>query len=139
MNTTLNTVYETSFVVYPRHVNCRSPLIFGGAFFSEMDICAATVVKRFLYASKTAKSAVTHKFEGTFLKPCYMGNLIFLNAKITSVGPKSIVVEVEAYRDTEAGQELVAEANFVFVTVENDNTVEDKPDKLPYCQHGLTL
>lgn len=139
MNKTLNTVYETSFVVYPRHVNCRSPLIFGGAFFSEMDICAATVVKRFLYDSKTAKSAVTHKFEGTFLKPCYMGNLIFLDARITSVGVKSVVVEVKAYRDTEAGQELVAEANFVFVTVANDDTVEDKPDKLPYHPHGLTL
>lgn len=131
--------YETSFVVYPRHVNCRSPLIFGGAFFSEMDICAATAVKRLLYKSETAKSAVTHKFEGTFFKPCYMGNLIMLRAEILSVGVKSVIVKVTADRETEVGKELVAEATFVFVTIENDDTVDEKPDKLPYYPHGLTL
>lgn len=133
----MNKKYETSFTVYPQHTNCRSPLIFGGAFFSELDKAAATAVKRFLYDSETCKTSVTHKYESTFHKPCYMGDLIFIQADIVSVGVKSVVVEVSANRETKSGLELVATAKFVFVTIAHDEDVDQKPDVLPYCPHGI--
>jgi acyl-CoA hydrolase len=140
----MNTEYETSFTVYPQHTNCHSPLIFGGAFFSEMDKAAATAVRRLLYDSDKCKSSVTHKYEGTFCKPCYLGDLIFLKAEIVSTGVKSVVVQVEAWREKEKhiradGRELVATAKFVSVTISSDESVDEKPDLLPYAPHGIKL
>lgn len=137
----MNTTFQTSFVVYPEHTNSLQPLIFGGAFFSEMDKAAAITVHRLLYASVTCKSAVTHKVENlTFYKPCYMGDLININCKVESVGKKSVVVQVECYRELrEQYIDLVAEAKFIFVTLERVDTIVEKFEWLPYAQHGLTL
>lgn len=132
----MNLQFETNFVVYPRHANCMSPMIFGGAFFSELDLAAAMCVHRLLYDSATCETAVTHKFEGTFHKPCYLGDLIFLKAEIISLGKKSVVVEVRAYREKGPERELVADAKFVFVTITAKGP-ENAP--LPYQPHGLTM
>jgi acyl-CoA thioesterase YciA len=137
---TMNLKYETSFTVYPGDCNDMTPMIFGGSFFSKLDVAAATCVRRCLKDSPTCDRAVTHKYEGTFHKPCYMGDLIFLNAEITSLGKKSVVVEVKAYRDREKmiGIELVAEAKFVFVSIQSDQ-IAAHTAPLPYANHGLTL
>ena len=140
------TKYETSFTVYPTETNPMSPLIFGGAFFSQLDKAAATVVRRAIYSSDTCETSVTHKWEGTFHKPCYLGDLIHVIAEVVSMGHKSVVVEVKAKRENppEPGMsdpvlELVAEAKFVFVTVKNADDVAGKPKLLPYVNHGLTM
>ena len=139
----MNLKYETSFTVYPQHTNCKSPLIFGGAFFGEIDKAAATAVRRFLYSSRTCETAVTYTHEGKFLKPCYMGDLIFLEAEILSVGNKSVVVEVNSFRETSneglVVREHVAHTKFVFVTLANDDQVDNKPNLLPYCPHGVAM
>ncbi len=147
--------YTTSFTVYPTDANCMTPLIFGGAFFSYMDKAAAVAVHRFLYGSKTCKTAVTYKFQGTFHRPCYIGDFIVLKAKIGKCGNKSIVATVEAWREATAGngfssyggkyeeefyisqEEKVAEAEYVFITVRDDKDVANKPNLLPYANHGL--
>lgn len=153
------TTFETNFTVYPEHTNSMSPLIFGGAFFSEMDKAAANTVRRLIYQSD-CKSAVTHKFSGTFHKPCYLGDLIFLECKVTDIGKKSFVIAVKAFREfriadretiaetntrrilvsvpVESDRELVAEGEFVFVTVKDVKDIAQKPYLLPYHVHGLT-
>lgn len=135
----MNLEYETSFTVYPGDTNDSSPLIFGGAFFSHLDKAAATAVRRLLYESETCKGAVTHVFDGKYLKPCYMGDLIFIKAEIVSLGVKSVVVETKAYRERLGQRELVAYANYVFVTISDHKNTVNKPDMLPYMAHGLTM
>jgi acyl-CoA hydrolase len=129
--------YTTSFTVYPEDANCMTPMIFGGAFFSHMDKAAAAAVRRALYSSKTCETAVTFKFNGTFHKPCYIGDFIILEAKVVSFGHKSIVVTVEAYREWADSKEKVAESEYVFITIKNDEDVVNKPHTLPYANHGL--
>jgi acyl-CoA hydrolase len=135
----MNTVFETTFLVMPEHTNAMSPMIFGGAFFSQMDLCAANTVRRFLYESETCHAAVTHKFEGSFHRPCYMGDLVLLRGEIIETRHKAIVVEVVADRETKQGKERVAEGRFVFVSVTDVENVRDKPALLPYAPHGLSL
>lgn len=136
-----NTKYQTSFTVMPVHTNWHYPLIFGGAFFSQLDLCAANTVRRFLYASQTCEAAVTHKAEVSFCKPTYAGDLINLTGEVVSAGKKSVVVTVRAYRENHQKQEpdFVAEAQFVFVSVHNLNEIASKPDLLPYAEHGVKL
>jgi acyl-CoA hydrolase len=150
--------FEMSFVVFPEDANSLTPLIFGGAFFSKMDLCASRCVNRKLYQSENCDTAVTHKFSGTFQKPCYLGDLIFLNAEIVEIRDKSIAVRVVASRETKDPEQLfkrevVAFADFVFVSVactsrlktegptvyeeSLEEMVKKRPDKLPYAHHGL--
>lgn len=135
--------FQTDFLVMPEHTNAMSPMIFGGAFFGQMDLCAAKVVRRLLYDSETCSDAVTHKFEGTYHRPCYLGDLVLLRGKITEIRKKSVKVEVEAYREKcfegEISQELVADAKFVFVAIQRIENIQDKPHALPYAFHGLEM
>ena len=113
----MNLNFATTFTVLPKHTNYMYPMIFGGSFFSEMDLCAASCVNRLLHDSE-CDSAVTHKFEGTFHAACECGDLVFLTAKITELRKKAVVVKVTAFRERrgKAGRDHVADANFVFVT-----------------------
>ena len=123
------------------------PLVFGGAFFSYMDKLEATTVNRALYGSTTCHAAVTHKFEGTFHKPTYVGDLIFIEGEVVQLGKISVVVEVKAFREiashysaaTKHQRELVAEAKFVFVSISDRAKMDQHPDLLPYDNHGLKM
>lgn len=136
----MNIEFESNFVVLPKHTNYMYPMIFGGAFYSELDLCAATCVNRFLFDSK-CEAAVTHKSDVTYTGPCYAGDIIFMKAKIVDVGKKSVVVEVVADRERRGSPERdrVANAKFVFVAIEHARDVHQKPKRLPYADHGLTL
>ncbi len=105
-------------------------MVFGGAFFAELDKAAAVCVSRALHDSE-CDSAVTHKYEGTFHKPTYAGDIIFIDCEIVELRKKAIVVRVSAYREKHAvkGRDFVAEANFVFVSRKEGQ----------YHPHGLTL
>lgn len=125
---------ETGFTVYPQHLNDSPPLIFGGAFFGEMDKVAQRVVKRWLELNNSdCKNAVTHIANVKFHGPCYLGDWIDLEGVYESHGPKSVVVYVRA---TKNGV-LVAETEFVFVSILNNDTLKDKPKLLPYHRHGI--
>ena len=135
----MHTKYTSSFRIFPEHTNHMAPCIFGGAFFSEMDLAAANCVYRALYSSK-CQGAVTHKANVTFHKPTYQGDLIFIEAEIKDCNHKSIVVDTKAYRESEDSErELVAEVEFVFITIETTECMKDKPNRLPYKGHGLNL
>lgn len=140
-----NLKHTTSFVVFPEHTNHMEPIIFGGKFMAEMDLCAAQCVRRFLYGSFTADSSVTHKASFEFKKPAYTGDFIVLNAEVQSVGKKSIVVNVSAMRekkkrgaDSTSIAEEIAVGTFVFIAVNlEDADLSKRPEFLPYVNHGI--
>lgn len=134
----MNTTFSNSFIIFPEHTNHMSPIIFGGKFMAELDLCAARCVRRFLYDSPYADAAVTHKADFKFLKPTYLGDFIIMEATIKETGKKSICVEVKAYRETVYEKEPVAEANFVFISVNLKKVdLQKKPLYLPYEDHGM--
>lgn len=114
--------FENSFLVLPIHANHMYPLIFGGAFMSQLDLTAATIVTEAVKYSTTVNNAVTHKADFEFIAPSYVGDLITMKAKITGVGKKSISVQVEAYRTSRDSFDKikVAVSNFVFATRMDD-------------------
>lgn len=126
----MNLEFNTTFVVMPKHCNYMYPMIFGGAFFSELDLAAASCVGRLLHDSE-CDSAVTHKFSGTFHKAAECGDLIFLECKITQLRIKGIAVNVKAYREkrSERYRDFIAEADFVFVSKKDGQ----------FHPHGLKL
>lgn len=126
----MNLKFSTTFTVMPKHCNYMYPMIFGGHFFSEMDLCAACCVNRLLHDSD-CDSAVTHKFEGTFHNAAENGDLIFLDAEVVELRHKAVVVAVRAEGEKRAksGRTLLATARFVFVTKKNGE----------YHYHGLQL
>lgn len=134
-------VFEKNFTVLPVHTNYHPPMIFGGHFLAELDLCAANCVTRALRYSQSCDSAVTHVVETKFLKPCYVGDIIFMRAEIVDLGEKSVVVTVTADREKRqtTKRDRVGEAKFVFVTISHVEDVANCPDKLPYAPHGLVL
>jgi len=132
----MNLTFETNFLVLPKHANHHFPLMFGGEFFSEMDLCAVSCVERFLKDSPTCTSAITHKFTGEFLKPPYVGDLIYLEAEILETRNKSIRLNVTAKRDE---NDVLAKVEFVYISIKNADTVKDKPEFLPYENHKIQI
>lgn len=131
-------VYTTSFIVFPSHCNHLKEVIFGGAFMAELDLAAAHAVRRALFETTNGvKNAVTHKANFTFLKPCYVGDLIELEATITSVHLKSLTVEVKARRNTNGVLDDIAEVEFVFISIGDVGDLTLHPKFLPYREHGL--
>ena len=123
--------HSNSFVVMPTHTNYMYPLIFGGAFMSELDLCAATLVNKLVKKSETADSAVTHKADFTFYKPSFAGDVIYMEAELLELRHKAIKVRVESYREPrdEDQRYHVATAIFVFVTRKGE----------AYVNHNLTM
>ena len=124
--------FETNFTIMPDQCNYHSPLVFGGALFSQMDLCAAVCTARLLRSSDTADSAVTHKADVTFHKPSYMGDIIFLKAVVKELRKKAIVLHVTAHKEDRTKPEriFIAEADFVFVAMR---------DAKEYVHHGLEM
>lgn len=94
----MNLEFETTFTVMPKHCNYHFPMIFGGAFFSELDICAAMCVNRLLHDSD-CDTAVTYKFEVTYHAAAESGDLIFMKAQVVELRRNAVVVEVKAHRE----------------------------------------
>jgi acyl-CoA hydrolase len=87
----VNLEYENSFSVLPKHCNWQMPMIFGGVFMSELDLCAAAAVSRLLHDTE-CDSAVTYKASFTFHLPAEMGDLIFMKATIVELRTKAVKV-----------------------------------------------
>ena len=97
----MNLTHETSFAVFPGDCNYHYPMVFGGKMLAEMDKCAATTVRRFLYDSPNeAKHALTVGVDKViFHKGAEVGDLIFLTGTVKDVGQKRISVWVKAERE----------------------------------------
>jgi len=126
--------FETTFSVFPQDTNYHPPMVFGGKMLSEMDICAATTVRKALWDSPYGvRDAVTTQVDNlTFHHGAVIKDMITLVGTIKKIGVKSITVWVEAFREVGKNQkELMASGQFVFVAY----NVEDKVS----VKHGLTL
>ena len=118
----MNLKFSNSFIVMPKDCNYHFPMIFGGAFMSELDLCAAACVSRFLLDSE-CDSAVTYKVNNiTFHGAAQSGDMIFMDAEIAQVRVHAIVVKVKALREKRNNPERdhIADAEFVFVSRKGD-------------------
>lgn len=115
---------STSFIVMPKDLNYMG-IIFGGAFMSQLDLAAATLINRAIRQSETADKAVTFKFEVEFSKPCFEGDIVTIESEIVEVRKKAIVVKLKAYREsrTDPTKQLVAVCNTVFVSMNENHYV----------------
>ena len=113
------------------------PIIFGGEFMAQMDLAAATVIRRALHLSNCNK-AVTYKVTDIiFLDAAESGDTLKLVATIVEARSNSLRVYVESFRERlaqvdireEPTFDLIAKGSFVFVT---------KKDK-DFYPHGLWL
>jgi len=128
----MNKTFETNFTIMPSDCNYHLPMVFGGAFFSKLDLAAACCVSELLADSPNGcDSAVTYKYSGTFHSAAEMGDLIYVLVEVVELRHKSIRMLVKAHRAKRASKkrDLVAEAEFVFVTKKGES----------FCNHGLVL
>lgn len=124
--------YTTSFIVFPKHCNHFKEIIFGGAFMAELDLAAAHCVRKALAGSiSKIENAVTHKAEFEFKLPSYVGDVLDLEATLSDVGKKSLTIKVIATR----GNDVIAVANFVFITIGSIQSLDEHPRLLPYREH----
>jgi acyl-CoA hydrolase len=124
----------------PTDTNYMMPMIFGGRFAAELDLCAAAHVTKLLaYCSPDGPdSAVTHKLNITFHAAAYMGDLIRMESSVKELRKKAISLHIKAYRqsrsfrhavDDSPAEAFIAEAEVVFIA---------KKDGL-FVHHGLTF
>lgn len=114
--------FETNFTVFPADTNFHSPpCIFGGTMLAQMDICAAMTTRRVLRGMNSgADDAVTVSVSTTFMRPAYIGDIVYLTGYVEGAGTKSITTRVVAIReDKEGKKERMAEGFFVFVARKN--------------------
>jgi len=106
------------------------PLVFGGALYGQMDICAYLVARKFLHGT-VASAAVTHKSNVTFYLPSYVGDVLDIVGDVVSANKKSIVIKVKAWRDID----LIADVEHVFISIDNTAGLDTRPKRLPYVNH----
>ena len=119
----MNVTFENSFIVMPADCNYQhgpngAMMIFGGAFMSQLDLCAASCVNQLLLGTE-CDSAVTYKvLDGTFHLACESGDIVFMKATVVELRRNAIVVHVTAERQrrTDPKRERAADFRFVFVS-----------------------
>ena len=106
-----------SQLVMPQDANVVGTL-FGGQMVSWMDISASKAVHRFLKDTK-AKLALTRAIDAIeFKEPVYVGNWVNFEAKILETGSSSIVIQINAYKESQHIEKVLAcKAIFTFVSV----------------------
>ena len=109
-----------SQLVMPQDANVVGTL-FGGQMVSWMDIAAAKSVHRFLKETKV-DSALTRAIDAIeFKEPVHVGNWVNFESRIISTGKSSIVIQVDAYKESNKNSPLLAcKARFTMVSVKKD-------------------
>ena len=92
--------------------------LFGGQMVSWMDISASRAVHRFLKKSE-ADAALTRAIDAIeFKETVHVGDWVNFEAKIIGTGNSSIVIKIDAYRETKNIDKVLAcTAMFTFVSV----------------------
>ena len=112
-----SSVIKYSQLVMPQDANVLGTL-FGGQMVSWMDIAAAKAVHRFLKGT-LADAALTRAIDAIeFKEPVHVGNWLNFEAKIISTGESSIIIKIDAFKETKNVDKLLAcTARFTFVSV----------------------
>lgn len=95
--------------------------LFGGQMVSWMDISASKAVHRFLKKSE-ADAALTRAIDAIeFKETVHVGDWVNFEANIISTGKSSIVIKIDAYKESkEIDKTLACTARFTFVSVKKD-------------------
>ena len=121
-----NVLIKYSQLVMPQDANVLGTL-FGGQMVSWMDISASKAVHRFLKGS-IADAALTRAIDAIeFKEPVHVGNWVNFEARIISTGMTSILIQIDAYKETKKVDRILAcTAKFTFVSVKRlkDGTYE---------------
>ena len=106
-----------SQLVMPQDANVIGTL-FGGQMVSWMDIAAAKAAHRYL-KNTNVDAAVTRAIDTIeFTQPVHVGDWVNFNAKIIKKGISSIVIKVDAFKETiKKDQKLACTAIFTMVSV----------------------
>jgi len=117
------TEYITDFTVFPEHINFAGTL-FGGVLLGKMDIAAATLARKLIYATE-ADGAVTASMDKVdFLVPGHVGDLITIKSVLKSLGRSSILIQCKVYREDRKGNiEKMCTAMFTFVAVKDGRPI----------------
>ena len=120
------TIIRYSQLVMPQDANVLGTL-FGGHMVSWMDISASKAVHRFLKDSE-ADAALTRAIDAIeFKETVNVGDWVNFEAKIISTGNSSIIIQIDAYRETKALEKTLAcTAKFTFVSVRKENGIYKK-------------
>ena len=112
-----SSVIKYSQLVMPQDANVLGTL-FGGQMVSWMDISASKAVHRFLKGTN-ADAALTRAIDAIeFKQPVHVGDWVNFEAKIISTGNSSIIIQIDAYKETKRHEKLLAcTAKFTFVSV----------------------
>ena len=110
-----------SQLVMPQDANVFGTL-FGGQMVSWMDISASKAVHRFLKDTK-AELALTRAIDAIeFKEPVHVGNWVNFEAKILETGKSSIVIQINAFKESHNIENVLAcKAMFTFVSVKRDS------------------
>ena len=115
---------ETVHIVRPNHLNGANRL-FGGLLFSWMDETAGVTARR--HAGTHVTTAAVEQMR--YLAPVFRNQIIMVEARVTYTGRTSLEVLAIAEREEfDGSRELVADARFIFVALDEDgNTVPVPP------------
>ena len=110
-----------SQLVMPQDANVVGTL-FGGKMVSWMDVSASKAVHRFLKDTK-AEIALTRAIDAIeFKEPVYVGNWVNFEAKILETGKSSIVIQINAFKESHHIEKVLAcKATFTFVSVKKNS------------------
>lgn len=110
-----------SQLVMPQDANVVGTL-FGGKMVSWMDVSASKAVHRFLKDTK-AEHALTRAIDAIeFKEPVYVGNWVNFEAKILETGKSSIVIQINAFKESHHIEKVLAcKATFTFVSVKKNS------------------
>ena len=110
-------IIKYSQLVMPQDANVLGTL-FGGQMVSWMDISASKAVHRFL-KDTDADAALTRAIDAIeFREPVHVGNWVNFEAQIIATGNSSIVIQIDAFKETkEVAKILACTAKFTFVSV----------------------
>jgi len=131
MKKATHTKYETGFTVFPQDTNYMYPMLFGGKLLSEMDMCAASCVRRALYDSPCADAVTVKVVETNFWHGAEVKDLIFLKAEIVRFGIKSIEVKITGLVEEGQGTgERIKLCDGTFIFVSRDKNKKSAPHEL---------
>ncbi|SVB03560.1 uncharacterized protein METZ01_LOCUS156414 [marine metagenome] len=111
-----------SQIVMPQDANVVGTL-FGGQMVSWMDIAAAKSAHRFIKGTP-ANITVTRAIDAIeFKQPVHVGDWVNFTSKVIKTGNTSIVIRVEAYKECEdSDQVLACTGIFTMVSVKKDES-----------------
>ena len=117
---------EQQYLVRPSHINHYGRL-FGGELLKWIDELAGIVAIR--HCGATVTTAAIDNLQ--FVAPAYLGDMIVLQGRVTSVGRSSMEIRVDTYRESIDGvRTMINRAYIDMVAIDADGKAMEVPGLL---------